>query len=659
VADGVVLLASGEHNGMVKSGGGGTRDDTLTAVDARTGKTLWQAKHPPSGYSSPENVFVIDGVVWCDHSSNGRSDGTVVGYDLKSGKERHRFAADQKSYWFHHRCYPGRATSEYLLTSRTGIEFVNLDSEKWDLNHWVRGPCLYGIMACNGLVYAGPSPCACYAEAYLHNFNALKASGGELLPAAGNRLEKGPAYSEVGSSEAAGDWPTYRGTNARSGSTKTTVPKTLTQRWATKLEGKLSSITAADGKLFVAQVDHHTVHAIDADTGKKQWHYTVGGRVDSPPTWFEGLLLFGSADGFVYCLNADTGELAWRFLAAKADRRILAFEQVESLWPVHGSILVRDGVAHFVAGRSIFVDGGMVFYRLDAKTGTIVSETILDDRNPATGKDAHELIQWLNMPVGRPDILSCDDERIYMRSQAFDLSGQRLRVGPHAHGSKEGSIQGGDETHLFCPTGFLDDTWFHRTYWLYGSTWGSGWCGYYVAGQHAPAGKMICVGDDEVFVFGRQPQYYKWTTPLEYRLFSSKKIWQKNPNPNPVTDKEKRRGGGSQPVTYQGNYNWITHVPVLVRAMVLADRTLFLAGPKDILDESKAGLMGGEPGARQEAAFLGKEGAVLWAVSADDGEKVAECQLASPPIFDGMIAADGRLYLSTIAGEIVCLGEAD
>jgi hypothetical protein len=131
---------------MVKSGGGGTRDDTLTAVDARTGKTLWQAKHPPSGYSSPENVFVIDGVVWCDHSSNGRSDGTVVGYDLKSGKERHRFAADQKSYWFHHRCYPGRATSEYLLTSRTGIEFVNLDSEKWDLNHWVRGACLYGIM---------------------------------------------------------------------------------------------------------------------------------------------------------------------------------------------------------------------------------------------------------------------------------------------------------------------------------------------------------------------------------------------------------------------------------------------------------------------------------------------------------------------------------
>ena len=69
-------------------------------------------------------------------------------------------------------------------------------------------------------------------------------------------------------------------------------------------------------------------------------------------------------------------------------------------------------------------------------------------------------------------------------------------------GAAEGKNQGGENTHLFCPTGFLDDTWFHRTYWLYARTWGSGWCGYYVAGQHAPAGKIICADDEQVYVFG-------------------------------------------------------------------------------------------------------------------------------------------------------------
>ncbi|NQV31274.1 MAG: PQQ-binding-like beta-propeller repeat protein, partial [Phycisphaeraceae bacterium] len=158
--DDVVLFASGEYSGMTKSGGGETRSDTLSALNAATGKTLWSDKHPPSGYSSPENLFVIDNTVWCDSSSNGKLDGTVIGYDLYTGEVKHQFPEDQSNYWFHHRCYPGRATQNYLLTSRTGIEFIDLKKEQWDINHWVRGACLYGIMPCNGLVYAPPAPCA-------------------------------------------------------------------------------------------------------------------------------------------------------------------------------------------------------------------------------------------------------------------------------------------------------------------------------------------------------------------------------------------------------------------------------------------------------------------------------------------------------------------
>jgi outer membrane protein assembly factor BamB len=698
VHDDVVLLASGELSGTTKSGPGETRDDTLTALSAETGKTLWKAKHPPSGYSSPEDLFVINGLVWCDTSSNGNLDGTVIGFDLKTGAEKHRFPADQKNYWFHHRCYSGRATTNYIMTSRTGIEFIDFREQHWDLNHWVRGACLYGFMPANGLVYTPPAPCICYAESMLHSFNAFAPAKAGAAPAPvpkEKRLEKGPAYGNVQGSNVQGsmtsedhaplptshsplstsysprssaldDWPTYRAGPSRSASIRTAVPPALTTAWKAEVGGRLSSLVVADGKVYVAAVDRHTVHALDAASGKTLWQYTVGGPVDSPPTYFEGRVLFGCTDGWVYCLRAADGALAWRFLAAPADRRIVSYEQLESLWPVHGSVLVRDGIAHFVAGRSIFVDGGMRYYRVDARTGDLLSETVLDDRNPATGGNVLELVKWLNMPVGRPDILSCDEKQIYMRSQAFDFQGHRLAMGPTTDGPQEGSNQAGEGKHVFCPTGFLDDTWFHRTYWLYGKTWGSGWNGYFINGKFTPGGKILCVDDDAVYAFDRLPQYYRWTTPLEFRLYAARKQW-KAPAAKPQAKVQnagkkgaKKKGDAAQPspVENQENYLWTTRVPILVRAMALAGRTLFIAGPQDVMDESRLDKKSADEALalKQEAAWQGKAGAVLWAVSAEDGKKLAGCEIDAPPIFDGMAAARGRLYIATIDGKVLCLG---
>ena len=58
--------------------------------------------------------------------------------------------------WFHHRCYRSRATDKYFIASRTGIEFIDLEAKHWDINHWVRGGCLYGFMPGNGLIYSPP-----------------------------------------------------------------------------------------------------------------------------------------------------------------------------------------------------------------------------------------------------------------------------------------------------------------------------------------------------------------------------------------------------------------------------------------------------------------------------------------------------------------------
>ena len=181
--DGVVLFAGG--NGQ------------MSGYDAETGEKLWTGKHYRAGHRSPEDVLVIDGLAWTGELA-GRGSNTWTGYNIKTGVVEREFQPDIESYWFHHRCHRSKATTRYLLPSRTGIEFVDWKAETWNRNHWVRGACVYGIMPCNGLVYAPQHPCACYMETKLNGFNALAPAAKEPLrkPTEDARLEKGPAYGQ-------------------------------------------------------------------------------------------------------------------------------------------------------------------------------------------------------------------------------------------------------------------------------------------------------------------------------------------------------------------------------------------------------------------------------------------------------------------------------
>jgi len=664
VYDDVVL-----YSGMIATQKYQQRSTTMCAVSAKTGKTLWKKEHPPCGHmGTPDDILVAGGLVWSGAVAQGRDSGVMIGRDLHTGEVKSEFPPDVETHWFHHRCYRAKATDKYLLFSRTGIEFIDHAKKHWICHHWVRGACLYGIMPCNGLIYAPQHPCACYIEAKLSGFSALAPAGrtkdeGRRTKVA-QRLQKGPAYDEVRTSSLvlspSSDWPTFRHDAARSGGTKVAVPAAgLRRSWETELGGKLSSPVVAEGKLFVASVDTHTVHALDAGTGKPVWSYTAGGRVDSPPTIWQGRALFGSADGYVYCLRASDGQLAWRYRAAPEDRRMGAFEQLESVWPVHGSVLVQNDVLYCVAGRSMFLDGGLRLIRLDPKTGRKLSETIHNDRDPATNENLQRHIKGLNMPVALPDILSSDGKYVYMRSLPLKLDGTRKFVT-----YVDVKEQQGDDVHLFSPTGFLDDTLWHRTYWVYGRAFASGAGGYHRAGRVAPAGRLLVFNDDTVFGYGRLWKYYRWTTPLEFHLFAADKrpeIVKAGEERKPIKKDGKRTGKSRVLPVTRFVHSWSDDAPVQVTAMVLTGKALFAAGPPDVVDEEQSVRALNDPGmqkklALQSAAFLGRRGALLIAVSPADGKKLAAYRLDSMPRFDGLIAAVGRLYLVTADGKVQCLG---
>lgn len=676
---------------------------SMTALSAADGKTLWTAAHHRGGHASPDDTLVINGLVWSGEVAGGQDSGVFTGRDLHTGEVKSEFPPDVSPPWFHHRCYRSRATDKYFIASRTGFEFIDLEAKHWDFNHWVRGGCLYGFMPANGLVYAPPHSCGCFLESKLFGFNALAAEGSESRkPEAEGppRLQRGPAFASpvphpssfiVHPSE---DWPTYRHDAARSGSVKTTVPTDLKRVWQTDLGGKLSSVVVAEGRLLVAAVEAHTVHALDAATGKPVWSFTTGGRVDSPPTMDRGRAFFGSADGWVYCLRVADGSLVWRFRAAPQDRRLVAYDQLESAWPVSGSVLLEKGALYFVAGRSAFLDGGLRVVRLDPETGRLLSETVIDDRDPETGKNLQTKMQAQDMPVALPDILSSDGRSVYMRAQAFDMKGVRRNIAPlrltltrgagKAAKKKKAAASKPEETaeignHVFSRSGFLDDSWFWRSYWIYGKEVDSNYGGWFRPGHFAPCGRLLVFDDARVFGFDRKPEYLCNASVQEYYLYGADRevtpegIQRVQMATRRIDSASSSRSASSSDWAVRKkfslasqsavSFHWgVGGLPIQARAMVLAGKTLFVAGPPDVLDEERALRNPDAPAVRAEleaqvAALRGRKGGQILAVSADEGKLLAARDLGAMPTFDGMAAAKGRLYLTTVDGKVLCLGE--
>ncbi|MFP6752090.1 MAG: hypothetical protein VB855_10460, partial [Pirellulaceae bacterium] len=84
----------------------------------------------------------------------------------------------------------------------------------------------------------------------------------------------------------------------------------------------------------------------------------------------------------------------------------------------------------------------------------------------------------------------------------------------------------------------------------------------------------------------------------------------------------------------------------------------------DLLDdeESFKKIMAGdkqvqEQLAHQDEVLDGSEGATLMVLSTETGEARKISQLENLPIWDGMASANGKLFIVTRAGTVLCLGD--
>ncbi len=387
-----------------------------SGYSAKDGRHLWTYSYPLSGHGGRPDLFPVGGLAWVHKGTPERATygESWIGLDPLTGEVTKEvvYGDGQK---VKHRCYGERATETYILCG--GMDFFDMRAGKHYAFHGARGACGFGYFPANGLVYGAPTLCECFA--HVRGFSAL--SGGpqpdlsEWNSPAEDRLERGPGRPSDRLPDEQ-DWPTFRHDAARGACTTAVLPAGSKLRWDRKVGADVSVPVAACGAVYVASVEDHRVLALDAGSGRVLWDYQAGGRVDSPPTIAAGVAIFGCRDGTVHCLSAETGELVWRFQAAPAERNIVSYEQVESVWPVHGSVLVVGQTAYFAAGRHSEIDGGIFLYAADVRTGrTLWRKQVIRE---------HLLQQTSRGEIGNEmnDILSSDGQTIYMRRKRFDAA---------------------------------------------------------------------------------------------------------------------------------------------------------------------------------------------------------------------------------------------
>jgi hypothetical protein len=401
------------------------------------------------------------------------------------------------------------------------------------------------------------------------------------------------------------------------------MPAKPSQKWSAKIGGALSQPIVVGKHVFVAAVDQHRLLCLNRETGKQIWDFVAGGRIDSPPSWYRGLLVFGSRDGRIYCLEAETGKLVWRFRAAPADLWISAFGQLESAWPAYGSQIVQNGKVYCCAGRSMNLSSGVYLYALDVKTGAVLRATNLEADLKSHGEVKNAVLT---------DILVGDEKRLHMRGYVVNTDTLERAQEHHWEDMKKDPIT---VPYIKSYGGFLDSSWYTDRYLIYG--------------KRPNVGHLLVVDTAQAVLYGHQG--YKDYSDRGANMQAVAKVNQKGCRVfSRSTDLAKiltnQKSSRSYGFASREGDRWSTTVPFRGLAMVAGEEKLYMACVPDKYGKDE------DPWKYLE----GRGGGVLAVFSKESGKQLSELPLESAPVFDGMSAAYGSLFVSCADGTVQCYG---
>lgn len=345
----------------------------MWALNAKTGDTLWhledannKTKRKEYGKHGPmtNNAILWNGMLVSKHAtyslhpqSSGTAGFTFVeetnGSQRFTGAENSRTREKLTFLGGNQRCVRMSGTEDWIVYGFNS--FVSRDGTSYQTS-LVRGNCAKPNYATYGAVMSLFDPtCSCY--------NGLRGSialipSVEVNPIAESERLTVPSVRKAGAHEKLPD---------------SALVRDMIQYESVRTYFDQDLIPAAKrGDVYLTvDVQRHLVTASsDAAGNTPVWQYRADGRIYSTPNAADGLAYVTTTAGTVTCLDLETGQPKWSFLAAPTRQELVVNGQLESRWPVMNSV-IKDGTVYVVAGRHVEADSGAWFWALNAKSGEV------------------------------------------------------------------------------------------------------------------------------------------------------------------------------------------------------------------------------------------------------------------------------------------------
>jgi outer membrane protein assembly factor BamB len=267
VADGKLFIGSGNRfyqTAPSKGGLRGTGPNSLYALDAKTGRMLWQYSVPGEAMPTP---LYKDGIVYY-----------VTG-------DRNLYALDAAT---------GKLVYKYYLGSIFSMGSINLDGDIMVFGGGFPFKVFGFNLKTRTVAWETPFP-----DVYLGLDDSNPAVANGLL------YINGVAYDTT----AAGPVNPRHEFYALDTQTGQLRWKFTAGLYSLVDDNKSSTPVVVDGVYYGASSIARSFSALDAATGAVKWQYGIGQVVKGAPVVFSNFVIFADAKGNIYTLNRNTGKL--------------------------------------------------------------------------------------------------------------------------------------------------------------------------------------------------------------------------------------------------------------------------------------------------------------------------------------------------------------
>ena len=277
-----------------------------------------------------------------------------------------------------------------------------------------KAPCMKGTKPINGNVYqaAITGGCTCYPSFSIFGDHVY--GGGDagfdfdFDPVTAQKTFQESGYDTIDAPLVTDkyDWATFKKNNKHSAYSPVVTKETVDGSWGFQIpfdEGQITPAVTAENYAFVGTEGGY-LYCLEVDDAAQAttqvWKKRLPNEIRVSPTVWNSRLYVGCEDGMLYCFEAKSGDLLWRFMAGPKNRKIRFDNKLKSTWPVSSTVLIEEvegtNYAFFVAGR--LACDGTYAYKLNPITGEQIWRTNIGAEN--------ELLETPNEDISNATIIT-------------------------------------------------------------------------------------------------------------------------------------------------------------------------------------------------------------------------------------------------------------